>query len=233
MDSPLQSSFLYHGKWKHEIDMVRLKNEYGCEGSVFPSHYIFEAQSVVEYHFRVTFEWFEIVDRLHFLEHRYRTFKELLSIAGTYWNQPSNKINISANTWASRLLRNHLFGAYHSSGDPAYKELLELFAVNETKQEIDGTLIVLSDSVPAEGRLTRSKAKRASAARTAVSGLVLVSKACGNDVPSMQVAMEVEQSRIIIRALAFTLQFFLAGAGVFAATFCPLWELMSSTTSFV
>ena len=30
---------------------------------------------------------------------------------------------------------------------------------------------------------TRSQAKRASAARTAVSGLVLVSKACGNDVP--------------------------------------------------
>ena len=92
MDSPLQSSFLYRGKWKHEIDtiilttMVRLKKEYGCEGSVFPSHFIFEAQSMVEYHFGVTFEWFEIVDRLHFLEQRYRTFKELLGIAGTYWN---------------------------------------------------------------------------------------------------------------------------------------------------
>ncbi|XP_047961571.1 uncharacterized protein LOC125206347 [Salvia hispanica] len=32
---------------------------------------------------------------------------------------------------------------------------------------------------------TRSQAKRASAARTAVSGLVLVSKACGNDVPRL------------------------------------------------
>ena len=33
----------------------------------------------------------------------------------------------------------------HSSGDPAYEELRQLFAVNENKQEIEGTLIVLSD----------------------------------------------------------------------------------------
>ncbi|KAG6384321.1 hypothetical protein SASPL_113448 [Salvia splendens] len=167
MDSPLQSSFLYRGTWKHEIDtiilstMARLKKDYGCEGSVFPSHFIFEAQSVVEYHFGVTFEWWEIVDRLHFLEQRYRTFKELLGIAGTYWDQPSNKIIVSANTWASHLPRNHLFGAYHSSGDPAYKELRELFAVNESMQGIERTLIVLSDSVEAAGHLCDAPKKNA------------------------------------------------------------------------
>lgn len=67
---PLQSSLLYHGKWSHEIDstiigtMLRLKQEYGCDGTVFPSHFIFKAQFVVEYEFELTFEWWELVDPL-------------------------------------------------------------------------------------------------------------------------------------------------------------------------
>ncbi|KAG6434259.1 hypothetical protein SASPL_105883 [Salvia splendens] len=109
MDSPLQSSFLYHGKWKHEIDTIILT-----------------------------------------------TMVRLRWIAFTSWN---SAIGPSKSSLASQ--RNYVFGAYHSSGDPAYKELRELFAVNETKQEIEGTLIVLSDCVQAEGGLCDAPQKNA------------------------------------------------------------------------
>ncbi|KAG6433803.1 hypothetical protein SASPL_105420 [Salvia splendens] len=125
-DLPLQSSFLYRGKWTHEIDsiildtLLRLKKEYECEGSVFPSHFIFEAQSLVEYNFGLTFEWWELVDR---------------------------------NTWANHLLQNHLLGAYHSYGDSAHNQLFQLFGVRVDKKEIEATLIVLSDSLQSHGHV--------------------------------------------------------------------------------
>ena len=37
--------------------------------------------------------------------------------------------------------------AYHSYGDPAYKQLCELFEVKAGNQQMEATLIVLSDSV--------------------------------------------------------------------------------------
>lgn len=106
---PLQSCFLYQGKWSQKIDsiitktLVRLKKEYDCEGSVFPSHFIFEVQSLVEYHVGVTFEWWELVDRIHFLARRYRTFCELIHIEGTCWNEATNGMTVSSNTWAIHL----------------------------------------------------------------------------------------------------------------------------------
>lgn len=108
-DLPLQSSFLYRGKWSHEIDsiildtLLRLKKEYACEGSVFPSHFIFEAQSLVEHNFGLIFEWWELVDRIHFLEQRYTTFNQLIHLEGTLWNEETNEVIVSGNTWANHL----------------------------------------------------------------------------------------------------------------------------------
>ncbi|KAL1544644.1 hypothetical protein AAHA92_21466 [Salvia divinorum] len=100
---PLQSSFLYESNWSHEIGslilgtMIRLKCATGCEGTVFSSHFIFEAKSAIEYQLGYSFEWFELVDRLHFLEKRYKTFSEPVRLEGTYWDAPTNTIIVSAN----------------------------------------------------------------------------------------------------------------------------------------
>lgn len=106
---PHQSSFLYQTNWNHEIDtmilqiLIRLKQESGCEGTVFPSHFIFEVKSVIENELGQSFEWYELVDRIHFLERRYKTFDELVHLEGTYWNPVTNTVIVTTNTWANRL----------------------------------------------------------------------------------------------------------------------------------
>ncbi|XP_047957883.1 uncharacterized protein LOC125203548 [Salvia hispanica] len=88
-----------------------------------------------------------LVDRIHLLEKRYKTFTELIHLEGTFWNEPNNTIIVPSQTWATRLPENHILGAYHSHGDPAYSKLRELFELVAVDDDVGGTLIILSDSV--------------------------------------------------------------------------------------
>lgn len=138
---------------------------------MFPSRFFVESKIAIELKPGYSFEWFELVDRLHFMENRYKTFNEIIRLEGTYWDAPSNKVIVATPNWhdeleVSSLLyvwifhsnscqltyvvmllqRNPLLGAYHKRGDPAYPQLYELFALNSVKEEAEKTFIVLSDS---------------------------------------------------------------------------------------
>ncbi|KAG6424543.1 hypothetical protein SASPL_114961 [Salvia splendens] len=60
---------------------------------------------------------------------------------------------VSGNTWANHLPRNHLMGAYHSYGEQAYNQLCELFGRKANTQEMEVTLIILSDSGQSHGNV--------------------------------------------------------------------------------
>ncbi|KAG6389751.1 hypothetical protein SASPL_151224 [Salvia splendens] len=141
MDSPLQSSFLYRGTWKHEIDTIILSTMARLKRTMAV---------------RVRYSPATLFSRLS------PTFKELLGIAGYLLGSTEQQDHrLGEHVGKPSPCKNHLFGAYHSSGDPAYKELRELFAVNESMQGIERTLIVLSDSVEAAGHLCDAPKKNA------------------------------------------------------------------------
>ncbi|KAL1568694.1 hypothetical protein AAHA92_00277 [Salvia divinorum] len=124
---PPQSSFLYASNWNPELDslllgtMIRLKIDNNWDGTVFPSHFILEAESVIKHELGYAFDLAALYDRLHFLEKRYKTFKKMLQ-------------------------RNPLARAYFSHGDPAYHMLVDLFAHNDVKVEREKMVIMISDS---------------------------------------------------------------------------------------
>ncbi|KAG6397692.1 hypothetical protein SASPL_143862 [Salvia splendens] len=139
---PTQSSFLYDSRWTQEIDsvvlgtLVRLKHASGCDGTLFPSHFLVETKLAIETKFGNAFEWFDLVDRLHFLEKPYKTFNEIQRLEGTSWDECNEKGY-----------------SYHERGDPAYKQLYELFALNVIKEEHEPTVIVLSESCQPGGQV--------------------------------------------------------------------------------
>ncbi|KAL1548221.1 hypothetical protein AAHA92_16482 [Salvia divinorum] len=118
-----QSTLLYKSSWTPALDslllgtMIRIKVVNEWDDTVFPSHFIIEAGSVLEHELGHAFDWAALYDRLHFLEKRYKTFKE----------------------------RNPLAGAYFYHGDPVYNELAKLFAYDAVKVEREKIVIVLSD----------------------------------------------------------------------------------------
>ncbi|KAG6434006.1 hypothetical protein SASPL_105625 [Salvia splendens] len=156
---PAQSSFLYDSRWTQEIDsvvlgtLVRLKRASGCDGTLFPSHFLVETKIAIETKFGNAFEWFDLVDRLHFLEKRYKTFNEIQRLEGTSWDASTNTVIVRAPNWDEALERNPLLGAYHEHGDPAYRQLYELFALNVVKEEHEPTVIVLSESCQPGGQV--------------------------------------------------------------------------------
>ncbi|XP_042009812.1 uncharacterized protein LOC121758487 [Salvia splendens] len=143
---PIQSSFLYDSSWSQDLDsvvlgtLIRLKRASGCDGTLYPSHFLVETKLAIEAKFGYSFEWFNLVNRIHFLEKRYKTFTEIQLLEGTSWDTSTNT-------------RNPLLGAYHQHGDPAYKQLYELFALNVIKEESEPTVIVLSDSCQPGGQI--------------------------------------------------------------------------------
>lgn len=172
-----QSKFLYTSIWTHEMDsvllgsMIKSKVAAGCEGSVFPSQFIAEAKGAFEKELRLAFEWYDLVDRLHFLEKRYTTFNEVVALEGTYWNPANNVVIVTSPNWLQALevsitpyifnvlqgvlflmyplvflKRNPLLGAYYRVGDPVYNQLDALFGLKVPTQEQEDTVIVLSDS---------------------------------------------------------------------------------------
>ncbi|KAL1533496.1 hypothetical protein AAHA92_33375 [Salvia divinorum] len=76
--------------------------------------------------------------------------KELLQMEGTCSKTYTNIIIATERNWTDILERNPLANAYYHRGDPAYKQLYELFALNNVKEEHEGTVIVLSDSLENE-----------------------------------------------------------------------------------
>ncbi|KAL1553436.1 hypothetical protein AAHA92_14113 [Salvia divinorum] len=149
---PPQSSFLYASNWTPELDslllgtMIRLKIDNNWDGTVFPSNFILEAESVIKQKLGYAFDWAALYDRLHFLEKRYKTFKEMLQVNGTYWDARTNLVIPGEGVWMEILPRNPLAGAYLSHGDPAYHMLADLFAHNDVKVEREKTVIMISDS---------------------------------------------------------------------------------------
>ncbi|KAG6403076.1 hypothetical protein SASPL_135293 [Salvia splendens] len=126
--------------------LIRLKLAAGCKGSVFPSHFISEAKLAIESQVGLVAEWYDLVDRLHFLKKRYNTFDEIVALEGTYWNATTNTVIVVAPNWPQALERKPLLGAYCRHGDPAYNQLNELFGQQDVKEEEENTVIVLSDS---------------------------------------------------------------------------------------
>ncbi|KAG6390932.1 hypothetical protein SASPL_148677 [Salvia splendens] len=124
---PNKSSFLYNSIWTHEMDsvllgtLIRLKLAAGCKGFVFPSHFISKAKLAIENQVGLVAEWYDLVNRLHFLEKRYNTFDEIVSLEGTYWNATTNTVIVVA---------------------PNLPQALEV----SVKEEEENTVIVLSDS---------------------------------------------------------------------------------------
>ncbi|KAL1564909.1 hypothetical protein AAHA92_07192 [Salvia divinorum] len=149
---PPQSSFLYASNWTPELDslllgtMIRLKIDNNWDGTVFPSNFILEAESVIKQKLGYAFDWAALYDRLHFLEKRYKTFKEMLQVNGTYWDARTNLVIPGEGVWMEILPRNPLAGAYLSHGDPTYHMLADLFAHNDVKVEREKTVIMISDS---------------------------------------------------------------------------------------
>ncbi|KAL1539721.1 hypothetical protein AAHA92_24172 [Salvia divinorum] len=148
-----QSFFLYESNCTPAIDsllvgtILRLKQSSRWDGTVFPSHFILQAEAAIEHELGYAFEWSDLYDRLHFLEKRYKTFKEILEMQGTYWNAHTNTLIVMDQAWSELLQRNPLVGAYHNHGDPCYYELAMLFDYNAVKVERENTIIMISDSM--------------------------------------------------------------------------------------
>ncbi|KAG6424910.1 hypothetical protein SASPL_115333 [Salvia splendens] len=153
-----QSSFLYEANWSPEIDnlllgtLLSLKRAKAFKGTVFPSGFILDVAAAIEYELGFAFEWFEVVDRLHFLEKLYTTFKEPTHAEWTYWNPESNLLIVIQDSWESMLKTNPLVSAYYHQGDPAYRLLDQLFATSDVKVVHEKTAIVLSDTLVNKGK---------------------------------------------------------------------------------
>ncbi|KAL1567732.1 hypothetical protein AAHA92_03182 [Salvia divinorum] len=154
---PNQSFFLYEYNWTPTIDslllrtITKLKRQVDWDGTVFPSHYILQAEAAIKRDMGVEFAWSDLLDRLHFLERRYKTFKEVLDLEGTFWEVHTNTIIVVDEAWQKLLQRNPLAGAYYYKGEPAYYELTDLFDLNTMKVEPENTVIMISDSMESTG----------------------------------------------------------------------------------
>ncbi|KAL1544403.1 hypothetical protein AAHA92_21260 [Salvia divinorum] len=154
-----QSSFLYEANWTPALDslllrtMIKLKLAISWDGTVFPNPFILEAKAVMEHELGYTFEWSDLYDRLHFLEKRYKTFKVLVQMDGTYWEVHANTIIVDEREWVEMMKRNPLVGAYYHHDDPAHHELAELFALHNVKVEEEKMVIILSDSIDSNNNM--------------------------------------------------------------------------------
>lgn len=106
---PPQSYFLYESSWSPKVDslllgtIVKLKLADEWDGTTFPSHFIIEAGSSIERVLGYAFDLDALYGRLHFLEKRYKTFKEVLKLEGTYWNRQTNVLIVVENVWTEKL----------------------------------------------------------------------------------------------------------------------------------
>lgn len=109
MNPPSQTSFLYMANWTPALDsllcdtMTRLKIENDWDGTTYLSHFILAAESVIEHELAYKFIWTALTDRLHFLERRFKTFKEVLAVDGTEWDNRTNILIAGERVWTDIL----------------------------------------------------------------------------------------------------------------------------------
>ncbi|KAL1536239.1 hypothetical protein AAHA92_28921 [Salvia divinorum] len=109
MNIPLQSHFLYNGKWCADIDKVlvdtitKLKGDTGWAEHEFPSYFLLTAASEIEAKLAVHFSESELAIRMRLLALRYRTFKEVVRTKGTFWDMPFKCVIAADCVWKKIL----------------------------------------------------------------------------------------------------------------------------------
>ncbi|KAL1545930.1 hypothetical protein AAHA92_22598 [Salvia divinorum] len=152
MNIPLQSHFLYNGKWCADIDKVlvdtitKLKGDTGWAEHEFPSYFLLTAASEIEAKLAVHFSESELAIRMRLLALRYQTFKEVVRTKGTFWDMPFKCVIAADCVWKKILKNNAFAAAYYYHDEPEYSKLACLFGLDDVKVEGAKEVIVISES---------------------------------------------------------------------------------------
>ncbi|KAG6391011.1 hypothetical protein SASPL_148757 [Salvia splendens] len=126
MEIPSQSEFLYKGKWSPACDhvlvdcLIMLKEENNMSAT--------------------------LKERVDLLRKRYYTFKAVIRLRGTYWNQQTKAVVAPNESWDNMLKMNSFAGAYFYQEEPIWERLACVFGFDDVKVEGQKEVVVISDN---------------------------------------------------------------------------------------
>ncbi|XP_057806567.1 uncharacterized protein LOC131021399 [Salvia miltiorrhiza] len=94
----------------------------------------------------------DVEDRAEFLHGRFLCFKTIMNTPGAHWDQHTNCIIAAEKVWLKMIKDNNFAQAYYYSGEPEHRKMFNLFGSDEIKTELSHTVILISDTVPEQGK---------------------------------------------------------------------------------
>ncbi|KAG6382445.1 hypothetical protein SASPL_157886 [Salvia splendens] len=105
LNVPLQSHFLYNGKWSSKVDaklidtIVNLRLETGWKDEEIPTFFHMAVAREIHNTRGKVFNVPELVTCVRLLAMCYQTFKEVINSKGTYWDRAEHFVHAANTVW--------------------------------------------------------------------------------------------------------------------------------------
>ncbi|KAG8363754.1 hypothetical protein BUALT_Bualt19G0055100 [Buddleja alternifolia] len=146
-----QEEYLHDEEWHVEVDkmFIQVLVDQSKSGNFrlgqSNAYAIHIAMSIINSHFLTNFTFVECKRKLEKLQHRQNVFFWVVNFSGVRYNPKTNEIDVYRVIWVELEKKDPLALAYVTKGDPAWRDLCDIFGTEHLGDDNDDVIDISSD----------------------------------------------------------------------------------------